>query len=342
MTSDLIHIRIAAILAVVVTFGGRAVSQGEIGHIHGTITDAQGGTFPVAFVEAKRQPSGPTVNGTGGASEPYNIDVPAGTYDLSVSVPGMKSYRRTGLVVAAGPTLQLDVRLEDTLSLRTLGEDPTAIVATYFNRPDPPTGPTPRLTNGKPDLSGVWVGGPLDLNSLDLQPWAEALLRERVGNHMKDWPPSYCLPAGAVPFFTNGFFKLVHHPATLVFMAENATGFMQMLLDGRPHPPSVGPNWLGHSVGTWDGDTLVVDAIGFHDRGWLNFGGQPHSDKLHVTERLRRPDLGHLEIEITLDDQGAFRKTWTGTKYATLAPDVELQEYVFNENNRDAAHLVAR
>jgi hypothetical protein len=342
MTSDLIHIRIAAILAGVVAFGGHAVSQTAPGHIRGTITDAQGGAFPVAFVEATRQPSGPTVNGTGGASEPYHIDVPAGTYDLSVSVPGMKSFRRTGLVVDAGATVQLDVRLEDTLSLRTLGEDPTAIVATYFNRPDPPKGPTPRLTNGKPDLSGVWVGGPLDLSRLDLQPWAEALLRERMDNHMKDWPPSYCLPAGAVPFFTNGFFKLVHHPATLVFMVENATGFTQMLLDGRPHPPSVGPNWLGHSVGTWDGDTLVVDAIGFHDRGWLNFDGQPHSDKLHVTERMRRPDLGHLEIEITLDDQGAFRKTWTGTKYATLSPDVELQEYVCNENNRDAAHLVAK
>jgi len=145
MTSDYIHIRIAAVLAGVVAFGADAVSQSAIGHIRGTITDAQGGAFPVAFVEATRQPSGPTVNGTGGASEPYNIDVPAGTYDLSVSVPGMKSFRRTGLVVAAGAILRLDVRLEDTLSLRTLGEDPTAIVATYFNRPDPPDGPTPRL-----------------------------------------------------------------------------------------------------------------------------------------------------------------------------------------------------
>src|SRR6476646_6270002 len=114
MTSDFKPIRLAAMLAVVVLFGGRALSQGAPGHIRGTITDAQGGTFPVAFVEVARQPSGPTVYGTGGAGEPYNIDVPAGTYDLSVSVPGMKSFRRTGLVVAAGATLQLDVRLEDT------------------------------------------------------------------------------------------------------------------------------------------------------------------------------------------------------------------------------------
>src|SRR4029453_15964071 len=138
--SDLVPIRIAAILTLAVALGGQAVSQSAPGHIRGTITDAQGGTFPVAFVEAKRQPSGPTVNATVGASEPYNIALPAGTYALSVSVPGMKSFRRTGLVVAAGATLQLDVRLEDTLSLRTLGEDPTAIVATYFNRPDPPKG----------------------------------------------------------------------------------------------------------------------------------------------------------------------------------------------------------
>jgi hypothetical protein len=104
----------------------------------------------------------------------------------------------------------------------------------------------------------------------------------------------------------------------------------------------VGPNWLGHSVGRWIDDTLVVDAIGFRDRGWLNFGGQPHSDRLHVIERMRRPDLGHLEIEITLDDPGAFQKTWTGTLFATLAPDIELQEFVCNENNKDAEHMVGK
>jgi hypothetical protein len=310
---------------------GTAQEQRTPGTIRARVTDPQGGTFPVAFVQATREPSGPTINGQGGADGTYTIEVPAGTYALSVNVPAMKSFRRGGLVVASGQTLLLDVRLEDTVSLRTLGEDPTAVVASYFNRPDPPKGPTPRLTNSKPDLTGVWLGGPTDLGGLDLQPWAAALLRERTDNNLKDWPPSYCQPAAAVPFFTGG-----------LFIVENATGFTQMLLDGRPHPPGVGPNWLGHSVGTWDGDTLVVDAIGFRDRGWLNFSGQPHSDKLRATERMRRPDLGHLEIEITLDDPGAFQKKWTGTLYATLAPDVDLQEFVCNENNKDAVHMVGK
>jgi len=318
------------------------LAQRTTGTIRARVTDPQGGTFPVAFVQARREPSGPTIDGKGGADGIYTIEVPAGTYELSVNVPAMKPFRHGGLVVAAGQTLQVEARLEDTVSIRTLGEDPTAIVATYFSRPDPPKGPTPRLTNGQPDLTGVWLGGPTDLGELDLQPWAAALLRERTDNNLKDWPPSYCQPAAAVPFFTGGFFKLVHHPSTLVFMVENATGFTQMLLDGRPHPAGVGPNWLGHSVGTWDGDTLVVDAIGFRDRGWLSFSGQPHSDQLHVVERLRRSDLGHLEIEITLDDPRAFRKKWMGTIYATLAPDIELQEFVCNENNRDAVHMVGK
>jgi hypothetical protein len=327
---------------VLATCGVKILAQGATGTIRATVADLQGRTVPGASLQAKREPSGPTINGQSGAGGTFTIDVPAGTYELSVSGPGMKSFRRGGLVVSAGQTLRLDVRLEETVSLRTLGEDPTAIAATYFNRPEPPKGPTPRLTNGKPDLTGVWLGGPTDLGGLDLQPWAAALLRERTDNNLKDWPPSYCQPAAAVPFFTGGFFKLVHHQSTLVFMVENATGYTQMLLDGRPHPPGVGPNWLGHSVGRWDGDTLVVDAIGFRDRGWLGFSGQPHSDQLHVTERLRRPDLGHLEIEITLDDPRAFLKKWTGTLYGTLAPDIELQEFVCNENNKDAVHMVGK
>ena len=326
----------------IITASAMAFAQPAPGTIRATVTDPQGGSFSVAFVQAKREPSGPTINLQRGADGIYTIQAPAGTYEISANVPAMRPFRRGGYVVASGQTLQVTVRLDDTVSLRTLGEDPTAIVATYFNRPEPPKGPTPRLTNGKADLTGVWLGGPPDLGDIELQPWAAALAKERTENNRKDWPPSYCQPASAVPFFTGGFFKLVHHPSTLVFIVENATAFTQMLLDGRPHPRGAGPYWLGHQVGTWDGDTLVIDAIGFRDRGWLNFEGQPHSDQLHVTERLRRPDLGHLEIEITLDDPKAFRKKWTGTLYATLSPDIELQEFVCSENNKDAVHMVGK
>jgi hypothetical protein len=324
-----------------------ATAQPATGTIRARVTDPQGGGFIVAFVSATPQPSGKSINGERGADGiTYTMRVPPGTYEISANVPAMLPFRRGGIVVAAGQTVQVDVRLEDTVSLRTLGEDPTAIVATYFNRPEPPKGPTPQLTNGKPDLTGVWLGGPPGLGDLEFQPWAAALFRERTENNRKDWPPSYCQPAAAVPFFTGGFFKLVHHPSTLVFIVENATQFTQMpLLDGRPerlHPAGAGPYWLGHQVGTWDGDTLVIDAIGFRDRGWLNFSGEPHSDQLHVIERLRRPDLGHLEIEVTLEDSKAFRKSWTGKISATLSPDIELQEFVCSENNRDAGHMVGK
>jgi len=318
-----------------------ALAQPAPGTIRATVVDPQGNGFIVAFVQATPQPSGKAINGARGADGiTYTIEVPPGTYELSVSVPTMLPFHRGGLVVTSGKTLDVTARLEDTVSLRTLGEDPTAIVATYFNRPDPPKGPTPRLSNGKPDLTGVWSGGGPDLGSIEYQPWAAALLRERNENNRKDWPPSYCQPAAAVPFFTGGFFKLVHHPSTLVFIVENATQFTQMQLDGRKHRP--GPFWLGDQVGAWDGDTLVIDAVDFRDRGWLNFAGQPHSDQLHVTERLRRPDLGHLEIEVTLDDPKAFTKKWTGTVYATLSPDIELSEFICSENNRDASHMIGK
>ena len=130
-----------------------AAAQPAPGTIRATVTDPQGGSFSVAFVQAKREPSGPTINLQRGADGIYTIQAPAGTYEISANVPAMRPFRRGGYVVMSGQTLQVDVRLEDTVSLRTLGEDPTAIVATYFNRPEPPKGPTPRLTKSRPSSS---------------------------------------------------------------------------------------------------------------------------------------------------------------------------------------------
>ena len=100
---------------------------------------------------------------------------------------------------------------------------------------------------------------------------------------------------------------------------------------------------MGHSVGRWEKDTLVVDTVGINDRTWLNMAGLPHTEMMRATERFRRPDLGHLEIELTIDDPGAYKKPWAMKRVTSLAPkDIELLEWVCTENNKDVQHLVGR
>jgi len=177
----------------------------------------------------------------------------------------------------------------------------------------------------------------------DMLPWAEALAKERAENNSKDYPPTHCLPAGPVPLLSPGFFKLVQTPALLLMVSEGDTpGYRQVFLDGRVHPQDFGPTWLGHSTGKWDGDSLVIDSIGFRDKGWMDFEGHPHTEALHVIQRISRPDLGSLEIQITVDDPGAYRKPWIVNKTASLAPQDEILEYICNENNRDVAHMVGK
>jgi hypothetical protein len=325
-------------------FAAAAFSQISSGTITGVVTDPEGAAFAGAFVALKNTQTAAVSNAVSAAGGKYTIaQVAAGSYDLSVIVPGMKAYQRTGIVIQPGQTLAIDARLEDGNSLRTLGEDPASIAALYINRPQPPTGPTPRTPGGKPDLTGMWLGGPAQFPELHMLPWAEALAKERKANDLKDLPISRCLPAGPVPLLGPGFFKLVQTPALLVMMFEDDTpGYRQVFLDGRSHPKDFGPTWLGHSVGKWDGDTLVIDSIGFSDKGWLYSEGQPHSDKLHATQRIRRPDLAHLEIEITVDDAGAYEQPWTTKKTANLEKNEEIQEYICNENNKDVPHLVGK
>jgi hypothetical protein len=332
-------------LAIVFVFGifpgGDLFARTASGVIAGHVTDLQGKSFAGAEVQAKHVLNGSRIDATSTADGQFTLQVPDGTYELSVHVAGMKTFHRDGLVVRHGHTVPVDVKLEEGPTLRTVGEDADSIAAIFGNRPPPPTGPAPRLANGTPDLSGMWLSDPPDFSTLELLPWAEELSDQRAVNNSKDYPPSYCLPHGPVPLVEGGFFKLVHHPSALLMLFEMDTpGFRQVLLDGRGHPEGFGPSWLGHSIGEWDRDTLVIDSVGFQDRGWIDFTGYPHTNRLHVTQRLRRLDLGHLQIELTLDDPGAFRKPWTVTKIASLAPDEEIQEYICNENNKDVHHIV--
>jgi hypothetical protein len=206
-----------------------------------------------------------------------------------------------------------------------------------------PPGPTPHTQDGKVDLSGVWDPGFsfANIGQVPLQPWADAIYKERRATLSKDDPEGHCLPAG-VPRISPFPQKFVQTPNLVVILDEgNVHSYRQLFLD-RGHPKDLDPLWMGDSIAKWDGDALVVDTIGFNDKTWLNGQGLPHSDALHVVERYRRPDFGHLEVEITIDDSKAFTAPHTFKRTFTLLPKWEIHEYVCTEFNVDAEHLVGK
>jgi hypothetical protein len=207
--------------------------------------------------------------------------------------------------------------------------------------------PAPRAADGKPDLSGVWRGaGPLyrfniaqDLKPEDVQPWAEALFLQRVRDSRKDSPLAKCMPV-SVPF--HNFFNLariVQTPALTVILYESPNSpHRTVFTDGRELPKDPNPTFLGYSVGRWEGDTLIITTAGFNDLGWLDSAGHPQTESLRITERLRRRDFGHMDFEITIDDPKVFTRPFTIKTERLLAADTDLLED-FCENERDGERL---
>jgi len=205
-----------------------------------------------------------------------------------------------------------------------------------------PAGPTPRTPEGKVDFSGVWDPGSafFNIGQVPLQPWAEALMRERRATQSKDDPEAWCLPAG-VPRISPFPQKFVQTPNLVVVLDEgNVHSYRQFFLDGRKHATDTFPLWMGDSIAAWEGDTLVVETIGFNEKTWISGQGVPHTDALKVIERYRRPDFGHLEVEITMEDTGAFTRPHTFKRGFILLTNWEIHEYVCNEFNVDKDHLV--
>jgi hypothetical protein len=209
-----------------------------------------------------------------------------------------------------------------------------------------PTGPVERTADGKPDLSGVWgtdrplvvdIAGALPKGeTLPLQPWAAKLTKERLS---KDDPEANCLPTG-VPRLAPYPMKYVQLPKLFIILFEgNIHSYRQIFLDRTEHPRELNPDWYGDSIGHWDGDTLVVDTVGFNDRSWFDFAGHPHTENLHTIERFHRTDLGHMEYKVTIDDSGAYTKPFTLTAHFPLQVSGEIIEYICNEDNRDVKHL---
>lgn len=194
-------------------------------------------------------------------------------------------------------------------------------------------GPTPRTPEGKPDLNGVWMaeGTP---ERPALTPLGLKLLEDRYKTNLKDFPYSVCLPPAVVPNTDamGGLWVVMHNRTHFATLFEYPPYYRLVLLDGRPHPPDVEPAWMGHSIGMWEGDTLVVDSIGFNDRSWLP-SFLPHTAKLRLTERWTRTALGAMTVELTHDDPDIFVKPWKIAFRLFLAPDQTLMENIC-ENNK--------
>lgn len=214
------------------------------------------------------------------------------------------------------------------------------------------SGPTPRTADGKPDLSGVWGPGlnmgniAVDLKlgeELPLQPWARKLTEERSTPEAKRTDPKpNCLPDG-VPREDPFPYKIVQTPKLIVFLLEgNVHSYRQIFMDGSSHPTDdLEPSYYGDSRGHWEGDTLVVDTIGFNDKTWFDGAGHPHTEKLHVIERYQRPDSAHLEFEVTIDDPGAYTRPFKIYGHSPLLLNTDLMEYWCIENGaQDLIHLV--
>ncbi|MBV9770109.1 MAG: hypothetical protein JOZ32_11110 [Bryobacterales bacterium] len=236
--------------------------------------------------------------------------------------------------------------------------------------------PAPKTAEGKPDLTGIWqnnrtVGGTVAARSsanppgsnedlltiarrsafwnlgsqfkdgLPFTSYGAEIHRERVADNSKDNPDAHCLPMGIMQFHNHGEpRKMIQTPQVIVILYEANAGIRQIFTDGRTLPgKNADPWWYGYSTGRWEGDTLVVQSAGFRDLGWLDVEGSPLTEGAHVTERYRRPDFGHLEIEVTIDDPKAYTKPFTVQVHQHILVDTEIIEFVCEENEKDAPHL---
>lgn len=241
---------------------------------------------------------------------------------------------------------------------------PTAGVPTKADGTPNLDAPAPRTPDGKPDLSGVWEpeknlpcppdgcpDNPMSRQFLDIgwnvtaglpyRPETAALVKARSSANGKDDPTSACLPGSIVKMHTGPFFnKYIQTPGLLAILNEREVTYRQIFTDGRPLPDDPQPTWKGYSVGTWEGDTLVVRSNGFRDGIWLDRKGSPLGEGATMVERFRRLTYGRLQIEITVDDPKNYTRPWTVTLNDFFALNTELMDFVCLENNKDAAHMV--
>ena len=218
-----------------------------------------------------------------------------------------------------------------------LGLPTPGIPRTADGKPDL-SAPAPRTADGRPELTGLWraagVRGDLR-DETKIQAGARAAMAEHERNFYRDGPHMQCLPQGPAYIATSGggggsWRRIVQSPSVIAFLNPDLT-YRQIFMDGRALEPDPLPIWQGYSVGRWDGDTLVVESNGFNDKTWLHPEGLTHTEKLRVTERYRRLDFGHMQVDVTYDDPGTFDSPLRAVVQLEFSADDEMLELVCNE-----------
>jgi len=245
------------------------------------------------------------------------------------------------------------VALSAPVSAQWLNQPTAGLPRTPDGKPNL-SAPAPRTPDGKPDLSGLWTkispkysrNIAADLKADEIQPWARSLVEQRREDLGKEYMNVRCVPLG--PGYTTAadstgaeMMKIVQTPGLIIILNPDLT-YRQVFLDGRALETAPNPTWMGYSVGRWDGDTLVVESVGFNDRTWLDHDGHPHTEGLRMTERYSRRNVGALDVEVTFSDPKAYSKPWTVAVRAELAPDTEMIEWVCNESPHGVEHWVGK
>ena len=260
----------------------------------------------------------------------------------------------------AAVTLLIAVQLPAPVAAQWIGY-PTAGVPRNADGSVDMNAPTPRLADGRPDLSGIWIsdrtpegevtpsdgfnlpssrfmqnmGVDLPDGRLPYQPWLVPIVAERTANQAIDDPHIRCLPDNFLRAYgLPHMLKFVHTQGLLVVLNEMNAGYRQVFTDARALPDDPSPSWQGYSSGRWDGDTLIVETIGVRDDTWIDWNGSVLTEAARVTEEIRRPDFGHLEIRVTVDDPRAYTQPWSVTLRQRIVVDAELIDEICLENER--------
>ena len=210
------------------------------------------------------------------------------------------------------------------------------------------TAPAPKTAEGKPDLSGVWdTAGTkyfFDLAADGVEapmlPQAATLYKERLTQLQKGHPSERCVGHGPTDYETlPAPRRFVQTPTMIAILYESYNHFRQIFLDGRPLPPVTQPAYMGYSIGHWEGGTLVVETAGLDERGWLDMNGHPQTETTHITERYRRRDVGHMDLQLIIEDPNAYSKSWGVNLVLNYFADEDMIENMC-ENAKDYSRLV--